>query len=192
MRNLRRVGEADEAARPRTPIALSAACIGWARSAHYITEQVDDGDVQLRSEAGAPSRYFVRRRGTDRLALTEAEDDADERPRLFVADIGVLEKHLVALFADDIRDDLDLPFPELDWSIDAVAPGYQVSDIERGYRTLTRRGGEPVAAAPDPTLSLLTLVPLSHYIQWSIADLKRSFLNPAGVPLLHGGRYAVR
>lgn len=190
MRNLSRVGEADEAARPQAPITLSAACIGWARSAHYITEPVDDGDVQLRSEAGTPSRYFIRRRGTDRLALTESEDDAEEHPRLFVAEIAVLEKHLVALFADDIRDDLDLPFLEMDWSIDAVAGGYRVSDIERGYRTLMRTGGEPVAAAPDPTLSLLTLVPLSHFIQWSIADLKRSFLNPAGVPLLHRGRYA--
>ncbi len=177
---------------PRPPIALSAACIGWARSAHYITEPVDDGEVQLRSEAGAPSRYFVRRRGADRLVLTEAEDEADEHPLLYVADTGVLEKHLVALFADDIREDLDLPFLELEWSIDAVASGYQVSEIARGYRTLARGGGEPIAAAPDPTLSLLTLVPLSHYLQWSIADLKRSFLNPAGVPLLHRGRYAAR
>ncbi len=192
MRNLIRVGESDEAARPQAPIALSAACIGWARSAHYITEPVDGGDVQLRSEAGAPSRYFIRRRGTDRLALTESGDDAEEHPRLFVAEIAVLEKHLFALFADDIRDDLDLPFLEMDRSIDAIAAGYQVSDIERGYRTLTRRGGAPVAAAPDPTLSLLTLVPLSHYIQWSIADLKRSFLNPAGTPLFHRGRYAAR
>lgn len=192
MRNLSRVGEGDAAPGSPAPIALSAACIGWVRSAHYIAEPADDGGVQLRSEAGAPSQYFVRRRGTDRLVLTEAEDDGDEHPRLFVAETGVLERYLVALFADDIRDDLDLPFLEMDWSIDAVAAGYHVSDIERGYRTLTRRGGEPVAAAPDPTLSLLTLVPLSHCLQWSIVDLKRSFLNPAGVPLLRGGRYADR
>lgn len=192
MRNLSRVGEGDAAPRSQAPIALSAACIGWARSAHYITEPADDGSVQLRSEAGAPSRYFIRRRGTDRLVLTEAVDDADEHPLMFVADIDVLEKHMIALFADDIRDDLDLPFLEMEWSIDAVAAGYQVSEIERGYRTLTRRSGEPVAAAPDPILSLLTLVPLSHYIQWSIADLKRSFLNPSGAPLLHRGRYAAR
>jgi hypothetical protein len=36
------------------------------------------------------------------------------------------------------------------------------------------------------------LVPLSHYLQWSISDLKRSFLNPAGLPLLRHGRYASR
>lgn len=192
MRNLSRVGEGDATPRSQAPIALSAACIGWARSAHYITEPADDGGVQMRSEAGAPSRYFIRRRGTDRLVLTEAEDDGDEHPVLFVADIDVMEKHLIALFADDIRDDLDLPFLEMEWSIEAVAAGYQVSEIERGYRTLTRRGDEPIAAAPDPIVSLLTLVPLSHYLQWPIADLKRSFLNPAGVPLLRGGRYARR
>jgi len=41
-------------------------------------------------------------------------------------------------------------------------------------------------------LSLLALEPLSHYLQWSISDLKRSFLNPAGLPLLRHGRYASR
>lgn len=50
----------------------------------------------------------------------------------------------------------------------------------RGYRTLTRTGRGPVAAAPDPTLSLLALVLLSHFLGWTIPDLKRSFLSPAG------------
>ena len=57
----------------------------------------DDGDMQLRSEAGAPTRYFIRRRGNDRLELTQADDDA-EHPLLFVADIDVLEKHLIGTF----------------------------------------------------------------------------------------------
>ena len=59
----------------------------------------------------------------------------------------------------------------------------------RGYRTLTRTGRGPVAAAPDPTLSLLALVPLSHFLGWTIPDLKRSFLSAAGAPLLRQGRY---
>ena len=44
--------------------------------------------------------------------------------------------------------------------------------------------------APDGTLSLLALVPLSHFLRWSLADLKRSFLSPEGKPLLRDGRYA--
>ncbi|WP_081289004.1 MULTISPECIES: hypothetical protein [Mycolicibacterium] len=41
-------------------------------------------------------------------------------------------------------------------------------------------------------MSLLTLVPLSHYLQWSIADLKSSFLSSAGTPLLRPGGYTPR
>lgn len=96
------------------------------------------------------------------------------------------------MFADDIREDLGLPLLEQGWSSDNLAQGYELSDMVRGYRTLSRTSGGPVAAAPDPTLSLLALVPLSHYLQWSIHDLKRSFLNSAGEPLLRRGRYAPR
>lgn len=67
--------------------------------------------------------------------------------------------------------------------------GFKLTDMVRGYRTLTRTGRGPVAAAPDPTLSLLALVPLSHFLGWTIPDLKRSFLSAAGAPLLRQGRY---
>ncbi|KUH91776.1 Imm61 family immunity protein [Mycobacterium sp. IS-1556] len=179
------------AAHGHAPIALSDDCVGWARTAHYLTAVADDGDVQLRSEAGAPGRYFVRRRGANRLELTQADDDA-EHPLLFVAQVDVLERYLVGLFADDIREDLDLPPLELGWRREDLADGYELSDMVRGYRTLKRTTGGPVAAAPDPTLSLLALVPLSHYLQWPIPDLKRSFLSPAGIPLMRNGRYTPR
>ena len=165
----------------RAPIALSADCLGWAGTAHYITAVADDGDVQLRSESGAPTRYFIRRRGAD--------DDA-EHPLLFVAEVEVLERYLVGLFADDIREDLDLPLLDLPWEPGDLAEGFELTDMVRVYRTLERAGGGPLAAAPDSTLSLIALVPLSHYLGWTIADLKRSFLSPTGAPLLRLGRYA--
>ena len=171
---------------------LSADVVGWARTAHYVTAIADDGDIQLRSEAGTPTRYYIRRRGSSRLELTQTDDGDIEQPLLFVADIEVLERYLIGLFADDIREDLDLPFLELAYAAPDLAPGYTLSDMVRGYRTLTRTGQGPVAAAPDPTLSLLALVPLSHLIGWSLTDLKRAFLNPAGFPLLRQGRYATR
>jgi len=174
----------------RAPIALSADCLGWARTAHYITAVADDGDVQLRSESGAPTRYFIRRRGADRLELTQADDDDAEHPLLFVAEVEVLERYLVGLFADDIREDLDLPLLDLPWEPGDLAEGFELTDMVRVYRTLERAGGGPLAAAPDSTLSLIALVPLSHYLGWTIADLKRSFLSPTGAPLLRLGRYA--
>ncbi len=176
------------------PPSLSTELLGWARTANYTTVIANDGDVQLRSLAGAPTRYFIRRRGPGRLELTQ-DDLGDggggaERPLLFVADIAVLECFLIGHFADDIREDLDLPFLDLPYDSHEVAPGYALSDMVRDYRTLTFEGRGPVAAAPDPALSLLALVPLSHFLGWPIPDLKRAFLNPAGAPLLRGGRYA--
>lgn len=174
------------------PLTLSADVLGWARTAHYLTTIAEDGDVQLRSEAGAPTRYYIRRRRADRWELTQADDGDDEQPVLFVADITVLDRYLVGLFADDIREDLSLPFLGLSWATEDLAPGYELSDMVRGYRTLTRSGSGPVAAAPDPTLSLVTLVPLSHMLGWSIDELKRSFLHAAGAPFLRDRRYAAR
>lgn len=175
------------------PPSLSTEVLGWARTAHYDSTIADNGDVQLRSLAGAPTRYFIRRRGPDRLELTQADlgdaGDDIERPLLFVADIAVLERFLIGHFADDIREDLDLPFLDLPYSGQDVAPGYALSDMVRDYRTLTRGGHGPVAAAPDPALSLLTLVPLSHFLGWPLPELKRAFLNPAGAPLLRDGQY---
>jgi hypothetical protein len=193
LRNLDRVAtDGGGAAHGQAPVALSSACLGWARTAHYVTALSDDGEVQLRSEAGAPNRYFIRRRGNDRLELTESDPEGGdgEHALLFVAEVDVLERHVVALFADDIREDLDLPLLDLPYGRGDLANGFQLSGMVRGYRTLRRADGGPVAAARDETLSLLALVPLSHFLRWSLTDLKRSFLSPEGKPLLRGGRYA--
>jgi immunity protein 61 of polymorphic toxin system len=109
---------------------------------------------------------------------------------LFVAQLEVLERYLFGLFADDIREDLELPFLDLPYGAIDLAAGFELTDMVRGYRTLTRTGGDPVAAAPDPALSLLALVPLSHFHEWSVRDLRRSFLSPHGRPLIAGQSFA--
>jgi hypothetical protein len=64
--------------------------------------------------------------------------------------------------------------------------------MTRGYRILSRVGAGPLAAAPDATLSLLTLVPLSQLLSLPSVDaLRRSFLSETGTPLLVDGRYAL-
>lgn len=169
---------------------LSVDVLGWARAAHYVAGIADDGDIQLRSEVGAPTRYFVRRRGPDRLELTQSTDGDCEQPLLFVSELAVLETHLFGLFADDIREDLGLPFLELRATPADLACGYELSEMVRDYRILSRTNGQPVAAAPDPGLSLLTLVPLSHLLGFSGADLKSAFLSHTGAPLIQSGRYS--
>jgi hypothetical protein len=63
-----------------------------------VSTVADDGDVQLRSESGGLTRYFIRRRGVERLELTQADDGGDEHPLLFVAEVDVLERYLVGMF----------------------------------------------------------------------------------------------
>ncbi|MCV7286123.1 hypothetical protein H7J87_12370 [Mycolicibacterium wolinskyi] len=175
-----------------TTLKLSSDCHGWALTANYSLTNADDGSVMLRSETDPATRYFIRRRGPERLELTQADEEehAAERPLLFVADIVVLERYLLGLVADDIREDLGLPFLALPWAADALAPGFELGAMTRGYRTLSRTDHGPVAAAPDPTLSLVALVPLSHLLLWPVHDLKASFLSESGAPLLHPGGYA--
>lgn len=81
------------------PPPLSEACQRWAQAANYSLITSDSGEMMLRSSAAHQSRYFIRRRGVDRLELTESDPETDgERPLLFVADVAVLERHLLAAF----------------------------------------------------------------------------------------------
>jgi hypothetical protein len=146
---------------------LSADCLGWVRAAIYSCVTEDADTTMLRCEGGPSTRYYIRRRGADRLELaSQADEDGVEHPVLFVGRIEVLERYL---FGDDIREDLDLPPLDLPWAADEFAVGFGLSEMVRGYRTLSRFGAGPVAAAPDPTLSLL--VALSHFLGCSVPDL---------------------
>ena len=143
----------------------------------------------LRSETTAHRRYAVSN-VRDRLRFTQFDEDLEtDRTVLFAASTKVLELYLYGVFGDDIRDDLDLPFLELPWQVEDVAAGYTLGEMNGAYRTL-RRGGVPLAAAPDPTLSLLALVPLSHFLGFTPDALKASFLSEHGAPLLTGGAYS--
>ena len=73
---------------------------------------------------------------------------------------------------------------------DQVASDFEVSEFDGRYRILRHLAEGPVAAAPDETLSLVALVPLSHFLSHSVAALKRAFLAEDGAPLLAHGRYA--
>lgn len=169
---------------------ISAECLGWARTAGFRCDTDESSaSLILRHEIGGPTRYFIRWRAA-RVELRQVTDDGDDRVLLYAANEAVLSVFLYGLFGDDIREDLALPFLELPWNISDLAEGYALSDMRRGYRILSRVGGGPVAAAPDPAVSLVALVPLSHLLQLGVDELRRSFLSETGTPLLVDGRYA--
>lgn len=170
---------------------ISAECLAWARTAGFRCDTDEStATVMLRPDTGAPIRYFIRWRGS-RLQLRQVTDDGDERVILFAATETVLAAYLFGLFGDDIREDLDLPFLELPSEIGDLAEGYSLTEMTRGYRILSRVGDGSLAAAPDPRLSLVSLVPLSHLLSLSgVDELRLSFLSETGAPLLVDGRYA--
>ncbi|EHB48868.1 hypothetical protein MycrhDRAFT_5709 [Mycolicibacterium rhodesiae JS60] len=168
--------------------------MGWARTAGYALGVDDQADAAvLRSEAGGPTRYVIRDRGAGRLELsqTDGDDVGGEERLLYAANRGVLERYLFGVFGDDIREDLALSFLEMPWTAADVAAGYAIAAPSRGSRILTHVQQGPVAAVPESSISLLALVPLSHFLLLDIPDLKRSFLHEYGWPLLErSGRYS--
>ena len=152
-------GRIDDGTRPAS-CALEVCCRTSERgrpaaSRRYPVGRHSTGPaVSLICRAGAPSRYFIRRRGTDRLELTQADDGDAEHPLLFVAEVDVLERYLVGLFADDIRKDIGLPLLDIPWGTGDLADDFELSDMCVAIGPSTGGWG-PIAAAPDPTLSLL-------------------------------------
>jgi len=166
---------------------LSSVCVGWANTARFSVESEDRVTV-LRPEDRSRFSYEVRRRDGQRVELFEVDPEGPEESALFAANIDVLEHYLIPLLADDIRDDLELDYIDLPWRATDLNRNFALSTMRNGYRTLTR-DGSPVAAARDETISLVKLVPLSHFLTFDLPTLKRAFLNPEGAPLMVNGRY---
>ncbi|OBB05371.1 hypothetical protein A5718_22840 [Mycolicibacterium conceptionense] len=125
------------------------------------------------------------------MSNTRGQGPGDAQLVLFVAEIKVLERYLFGLFGDDIRAEVDLPFVELRWDRESLAAGYEIDDMHPAYQILTATGRGPVAAVPRSDTGLLALVPLSHFLGWSLAELKRSFLDENFSPVLSAdGSYA--
>jgi hypothetical protein len=77
--------------------------------------------------------------------------------------------------------------------MDDLADGYSLSEVsDDGYRTLSAADSTPLARSRDKTMSLLDLVPLSHYLHISVPHLEESYLSASGAPLLFGDGYASR
>ena len=136
--------------------------------------------------------YRICRRPGDRIAVTEVDADDETQEVLFAADMAVVERFLIGVLGDDIRDDLELDYLQMPWGRDDLAPGFELTGMVGGYRTLRRANGGPVAASRDEDMSLVRLVPLSQFLMLSVAELRTSFLDPGGAPLLDGRRYRRR
>ncbi len=134
-------------------IGLSSESRGWAQAANYTWTNDEDGTVVLSSAVGGSTRYYIRARGSHRLELRESfTPHTSWRLKLFVSDAGVLERHLISLLGEEIREDLDLPYLDLGFAESDLADGFALDDYANGHRVLRLNDVGPVAAAPDRTL----------------------------------------
>ncbi|XTP38439.1 Imm61 family immunity protein (plasmid) [Mycobacterium sp. TJFP1] len=85
-----------------------------------------------------------------------------------------------------------IPYLQLPWAHSDLAPGYTLGAGAEESQVLVHHSRGAIATAPDPAFALLTLVPLSHLLGFSAADLRRAFMAEDGAPLLSNGYYAPR
>lgn len=164
--------------------SLSVECVRWAQVARYDWNAAE-GLLRRSGEDG----YVVLARPAGRAELMELADDGTRERVLYAAAGEVLERFIFGLLGDDVRDDLDLPYLRLPADGADIAPGYRLGPFDKGSRTLFR-GSQPVAAAPGDLTSVAALVPLSHFLRHPLSELRRSYLDEHGAPLLRDGTYA--
>jgi hypothetical protein len=161
----------------------------WAIRAGYTTAS-DEASAMLYSRGGE-LRFYARVRTDGWYQLTTASRGGEEQPELAAVSMDVIERHLFDVLGVVIRSESGLPFLMMPWEASQVAPGYQVSSMsEDGYRTLDRDGVGPIAIARDEAESLLTLIPLSHFLRLTVSQLEQSYLTRDGAPLMNGQHYA--
>ncbi|WP_193044279.1 Imm61 family immunity protein [Mycolicibacterium baixiangningiae] len=163
----------------------------WANRAGYSVTASDKTNATVFwSDPGGEIRYYCRNEDDEHIRLTRVTRDGPEELVLIAATFAILQRYMIGRFGNVIRDELGLDVLRPPWTADQLAEGYALTDMDDdGCRALLRNGSV-VAKAPEATLSLLALVPLSHYMRLSTADLMDSFLDPHGAPLLANGRYA--
>ena len=112
--------------------------------------------------------------------MVQLDDDGTGERVLYAADGEVLEHYLFGLLGDDIRDDLDLPYLDLPTAEADTADRYCLGPLRERFAHAVQRQRARRRGA------------LSHFLGHSLDNLRRSYLDEWGAPLLRGGRYAVR
>jgi hypothetical protein len=159
----------------------------WARQAKYeLTPSDSSGAAIFWSAPGGESRFYIREGEDGWVTLRRSERGGAEHFVLAASTKTAIERYLYGVFGADVRSLLGLSRIEIPSEVSELAPGYTLSDVDADdRRQLIDADGEAVAVARERTLSVWTLVELSHYLSASAEDIKSSYEDPSGEPLFH-------
>ncbi|MGY4646426.1 hypothetical protein ACVWWN_000222 [Mycobacterium sp. URHB0021] len=90
---------------------LSSECRGWLMTAGYscFVDEATAATVAVAPPGTSGTRYSLARTTRGRLRLLELNDDGTEDLTLYAAEVDVVERFLIGVLADEIRDELGLP-----------------------------------------------------------------------------------
>jgi hypothetical protein len=168
---------------------LADEILGWAQLAgyHWSPEK-----HSLTTGSGEfVTRISPREVTGSRLQLREDLGGAD-RLLLHAVNMNVVDRYLVTLLGDELREDLGLLFLHLPATAADFAPGYSLSQSANGFHTHPTPQRCPWPRCPQRSRPWPHLMPLPHFLGFNIDELKQAFLDVAGDPLLHRGRYRRR
>lgn len=157
----------------------------WARvNGFALTPNSSTGAALFSSEPGGEVRYYLRVAPDGGYILTSAERASTEQFEFYTKSMSVMERHLMVWFGRLYRSRHQLQRLPTFRTQDDLAPGYTiVAGDPEGSFELRDRSGALIARAHGKLSSISTFVRLSHLLESSLSDIRRSYESPDGSPL---------
>src|ERR1700743_786626 len=171
-------------------IEISDALREWAYRAGYETTPASEtGDQRaILWNRGGEVRYFVGVDYGDWVVVTESDQMSEERFYLASRSLQVIERHFFGRFGELIRRRLDLAELDLPDSEQEVRGDLSITTVDfagRERRALVDSAGQVIAASSGDSLTAVwRLAELSAYLTATVPEIKQSFEDPGGRPLV--------
>lgn len=165
-------------------VSLQPDVVAWARRANYSLTQHGDGEtLELWSDPGGEQRFYVRQHEGGWWALSSTDRGSAERLELTGSSLMVVEKYLLALLGDAIREREGLRDLRIPNHIDSLPDGYSVDDPDAdGFRRL-KEGSSVVAKTRGRIIGKSTLVKTAHLLALPVQTIQDSYVAEDGAPL---------
>ncbi|MGE2837128.1 Imm61 family immunity protein [Mycobacterium sp. SMC-4] len=152
---------------------------GFAVTPNSVTEA-----ALFASEPGGETRCYIRAAPNGGFTLTSTDRASAEQFELHATSMPTMERYLMGLFGYGYRSKHRLQRLRPLRDLNELAAGYKIVPGDPdGYWELFNRSGELMARALGKVSSISTFVRLSHLLESSLSDIRRSYESSDGSPL---------